>query len=143
MSDAIYLKAENRSKSAKAEEKALRTLHEMLEAGEKVSFYSVAKKSGLSRNFLYTNAKIRAAVTELRSDQDSPTPKDDLAKAGEFDSLLIYYENARQKKEIEQLKAKIMELEQKVRVLNKCLLALDDATPKQNEAAPEKIVVPF
>jgi hypothetical protein len=40
----------------------LNALDLLVEAEEKITFYGVAKKSGVSRNFLYTNPEARELV---------------------------------------------------------------------------------
>ena len=39
----------------------------LIETEEKITFYGVAKKSGVSRNFLYTNREARELIEKFRS----------------------------------------------------------------------------
>lgn len=56
-----------KAKSAKREAEVLAAINEMKEAGEKVTFYSVQKRTGASKSFLYKNETISKAIKESRS----------------------------------------------------------------------------
>lgn len=141
MDNAIYLTSNAKTKTVNTEKKVTAAISEMLEAGEKISFYSVSKKTGVSRNFLYNNSRIRNAITDLKAAADSHISID-LKKTKEIDATLLLLENLRQKDEIERLKAKIELLEKRVSVLDDCLMALGDNKSAKEETKSE-IFVPF
>ena len=54
-------------KSAKREAEVMSAIREMKAQGDTVNFYSVAKRTGASKSYLYTNEAIRAAIEEART----------------------------------------------------------------------------
>lgn len=61
-----------KEKTAEKEKLALDTIEEMRGTGQKVTFYSVAKSTGLSKTFLYNNEPVREMIEDVRS---QPTDK--------------------------------------------------------------------
>lgn len=142
MDNTIYLKNETRKRSAQAENKVMQAITEMIGAGEKISFYSVAKKTGVSRNFLYTNSKLRNAIEDLKARGKSGAAFD-ADKIKELDAVLLFFENERQKEEIAALKSKIEMLEKRVRLLDECLMALDKGKTSSLGYESDEISAPF
>ncbi len=64
-SDTIVALAKERKE--KREIQVLDEIKKMVSHNEKVSFYSVAKKTGASKSYLYNNDKIYNRITELRN----------------------------------------------------------------------------
>lgn len=56
------------NRSTNAKEKALRVIEEMKVRKEPVNFNSVHIQSGISKNYLYTNEEIKAAILKERSE---------------------------------------------------------------------------
>ena len=50
-------------------EKVDDAIRELAINGEKINFNTVAKRSGVSKNFLYSNEKIKQRIEELRNKQ--------------------------------------------------------------------------
>lgn len=56
-----------KAKSSKREAEVLAAIRSMISNGDAITFYSVAKRTGASRNFLYTNQTIRSLIEDARS----------------------------------------------------------------------------
>jgi hypothetical protein len=54
-------------RSQRAVERAQRAIRHLDKAGEAVSFQSVAREAGVSRQFLYGNAQLRGEIERLRA----------------------------------------------------------------------------
>ncbi len=67
-----------RSVQARHEETLKRATTALAQAGEPITFAAVARKAGVSTDFLYSTATLRARITELRqqpsTSKPSPTP---------------------------------------------------------------------
>jgi len=55
-----------KQKSKITEQKVLNTITQMVKDKKNISFYSVYKKAGVSKSFVYTNEKIRNLIEDLR-----------------------------------------------------------------------------
>lgn len=93
--DLAKQKAETRQKEI------LKEIDRMQKAGEKVTFYSVMKKTGAAKSYLYNNEAIRVKITQVREDQRVLSPRTEQSK----DTV------------IKLQKAKITELEKEIRTL--------------------------
>ena len=56
-----------RQRSQYTRAKAIQALHTLDDAGEPVTFESVAQKAGVSRSWLYTEPDVRAEIEQLRA----------------------------------------------------------------------------
>ena len=56
-----------KNKSAKRVAEVLAAIEEMQQSGEKITFYSVQKRTGASKSFLYGNETISKAIKENRT----------------------------------------------------------------------------
>jgi hypothetical protein len=55
-----------KAKTAEKERLALSAVQELAGSSHKVTFYSVAKQTGLSKTFLYSNESVRQAIERAR-----------------------------------------------------------------------------
>jgi hypothetical protein len=55
-----------KEKTAEKEKFALEAIDELKQSGEKITFYSVAKQTGLSKTFLYNNESVRQVIEDAR-----------------------------------------------------------------------------
>ena len=62
-----YLEASWRKRSDEAQAKALNAIKELQANGESVNFNTVHLKSGVSKNYLYTNETVRKEIESQRS----------------------------------------------------------------------------
>lgn len=62
-----YLEASWRKRSDEAQAKALNAIKELQANGEPVNFNTVHLKSGVSKNYLYTNETVRKEIESQRS----------------------------------------------------------------------------
>lgn len=53
--------------------RATEALQQMAKAGETITFTSVARRAGVSTDFLYNTPTLRSMITELRGGQPAPT----------------------------------------------------------------------
>lgn len=58
-----------KSKTNLAIEKVDATISELSINGEKINFNTISKRSGVSKNFLYSNEQIKQRIEELRNKQ--------------------------------------------------------------------------
>lgn len=86
-------------KSEEKKEYVLEVINSMLRNGEKITFYSVYKKAGVSKSYVYNNEEIRNRIELCREGSVSPEDVKDNK------DLLIDELN----KEIDLLKAKLKE----------------------------------
>ncbi len=97
----------------------------MREAGEKITFYSVQKRTGASKSFLYKNDAISSAVKESRSCAPGAA-----RSAGSKDAII-----AALRLKVKQLQSKVRELETERGESYKCkyekLLAENNALKEQ------------
>lgn len=68
------LTAAARRRTATAEQHAEKTIRRMLRNGEQITFRAVQRRSGLSLDFLYTNATIRSRIEAARDAQTARAP---------------------------------------------------------------------
>jgi hypothetical protein len=54
--------------------RATKALREMAKAGEPITFTSVARRAGVSTDFLYNTPSLRSRITELRGQRPAPSP---------------------------------------------------------------------
>lgn len=66
--DANGLRAAAAARTQSATERARRALVELHERGEAISFAAVAARANVSRQFLYTQAELRAQIERLRNE---------------------------------------------------------------------------
>ena len=55
-----------KEKTQEKERLALQAVEELVNEGQKVSFYSIAKQTGLSKTFLYNNDSVRQVIEGAR-----------------------------------------------------------------------------
>ena len=65
-----------KQKSEKRQKEVLNAIKKMKKAGEPVSFYSVQKKTGASKSYLYNNEAIASAIKEARTLKTEPISPD-------------------------------------------------------------------
>lgn len=88
-----------KQKSSNRQAEVLVAIKEMIKSGEKVTFYSVQKKTGASKSYLYNNEAISNAIKSVR---DGGTPRSDNSNAAIVAALRT--ENKKLKKELAELK---------------------------------------
>lgn len=91
--------SEVKRKAAERQSEILKSIKKMAAAKEKITFYSVAKRTGASKSYLYNNEAIAAMIRELRNDQKPE-------QSQESQSVLI----KALKRKIRQLESEIKEL---------------------------------
>lgn len=109
------------NRSTESKEKALRALADMKTRGEPVNFNSVHIKSGLSKNYLYTNEEVKAAILKERSEEQNrekiwhskyektSKSKDVIIATKDNYIAKLEAENRKLRKELNQLRAMIYE----------------------------------
>ncbi|MBL7247480.1 DUF6262 family protein [Heyndrickxia sporothermodurans] len=91
-----------KEKTEEKKQKVINTINEMIANGEKVTFYSVYQKAGVSKSFVYNNKEIREVIEQHR--------KLPIKKAQTKDAKDVI---------IESQKRKIRELEKEIKQLQK------------------------
>ena len=91
-----------KEKSEEKKQKVIDTINKMLENDEKISFYSVYQKAGVSKSFVYNNEEIREVIEHHRK---NPTKK---TQSKDAKDVII-----------ESQKRKIKELEKEIKALQK------------------------
>ena len=66
--------AARKALASKRKQDVLEAIEQMVQEGREITFYSVAKVTGASRNYLYTNDEIRSAIESTRH-QYEPKPQ--------------------------------------------------------------------
>ncbi len=92
--DVIVSLAKQKSKDRQAE--ILDEIGQMRKAGENISFYSVAKRTGASKSYLYRNELIASTIDKYRrihSDNRTEDSKDVIIKALQNKVLKLQEEN--------------------------------------------------
>lgn len=92
-----------KQKSKNRQEEILETIGQMRKAGENISFYSVAKKTGASKSYLYRNELIANTINKYRkihSDNRTEDSKDVLIKALQNKVLKLQEENKQLKEQL-------------------------------------------
>lgn len=90
-----------KSKSEETKNKVIEVVNEMLANGEKITFYSVYKKAGVSKSYVYNNEEIRLIIETYR--KSSVKKK----QGSEAKDVII----EAQKKKISELERKLKEFE--------------------------------
>ena len=93
------IKEHAKQKSSNRQAEVLAAIKDMVKAGEKVTFYSVQKKTGASKSYLYNNEAISNAIKGVR---DGATPRSDNSNAAIVAALRT--ENKKLQKELAELK---------------------------------------
>lgn len=91
-----------KEKSEEKKQKVIDTINKMIENEEKITFYSVYQKAGVSKSFVYNNEEIRDVIEHHRK---NPTKK---VQSKDAKDVII-----------ESQKRKIKELEKEVKALQK------------------------
>lgn len=106
----------NKKTSEEKVTKAVKTIHKMLEAGEKVTIPKLMSKTGLSRGFFYKNLTVRKAVDRALEQQagmvDSKRYIGDMAMRSRIELL---------EQQVRELRLENEELAKKNRKLEKAL----------------------
>ena len=89
--------------------RATAALQQMARAGESITFVAVARRAGVSTDFLYNTPTLRSKITELRGGHSAPTapppPKpDDASSTSAIRALSTQLKNQRRRHR-EQLEA--------------------------------------
>lgn len=71
-----------RGKREAATSRAERAIRELATTGQQINFRSVARAGGVSLDFLYANADLRARIETLRKQQDTPQTDPPLTPPG-------------------------------------------------------------
>lgn len=70
MSDkTLKIRSMAKEKSAKRQQEVIKAIKLMKKNGEKISFYSVQKRTGASKSYLYTNEEISKLIQEAREEE--------------------------------------------------------------------------
>lgn len=70
MSDkTLKIRSMAKEKSAKRQQEVISAIKLMKKNGEKISFYSVQKRTGASKSYLYTNEEISKLIQEAREEE--------------------------------------------------------------------------
>lgn len=119
--NAKHLEGSWKNRSLVAKEKALRAIADLKLRKEPVNFNSVHVESGLSKNYLYTNAEIKEAIIRERGEEQvknkawhekydkTSKSKDVIIKTKDKYIEKLEAENTQLRKEINQLRAMIYE----------------------------------
>ena len=91
-----------KEKSDEKKQKVIDTINKMIESGEKITFYSVYQKAGVSKSFVYNNKVIREVIEQHRK---NPTKR---SQSKDAKDVII-----------ESQKRRIKELEKEINVLEK------------------------
>lgn len=67
-------------------QRATRALHEMAKTGEMITFAAVARRAGVSTDFLYNNPALRSRITDLRTAPQKGTTPTSTSPVGEIAS---------------------------------------------------------
>lgn len=110
---------ENRTKQAK--EKALKAIDELKREKEPINFNSVHQRSGVSKNYLYTNDELKAVITQNRAEEQATAQawhskydrtsktKDVIIETKDKYIAKLETENQQLRKELNQLRTMIYE----------------------------------
>lgn len=116
-----YLEKSWQKRSAEAQERVLNTIKEMQANKEPVNFNTVHKKSGASKNYLYSNETIRKEIEARRSQETAiagawhkkydrtSKSKDVLIEAKDKRIAKLEEENVRLRKELDNLRRLLYE----------------------------------
>ena len=116
-----YLESSWNERSIIAKEKALKAVEQLKAQKKPVNFSSVHKSSGVSKHFLYENEEVKAVIETERSQEEAgksawhskydktSKSKDVIIKTKEKYIVKLETENAKLRKEINQLRAMIYE----------------------------------
>ena len=61
----------NKQRTQDTHDKVLKTLNEMLKNNENITYYSVAKKTGVSRSFLYKDEEIKTFIDKYKTSKST------------------------------------------------------------------------
>ena len=116
-----HLESSWSERSCMAKEKALKAVAQLKVQKEQVNFSSVHKSSGVSKHFLYENEEVKSVIEAARSQDEvrksawhskydkTSKSKDVIIKTKEKYIVKLETENAKLRKEINQLRAMIYE----------------------------------
>ena len=116
-----HLEAGWKKRSAGAREKVLKAVEEIKKSGGSVNFNNVHVKSGVSKNYMYTNEEIRSLITAERDKEQAKTEayhkkydktsrsKDVVIESKDKYIAKLQSENESLRREINQLRAIIYE----------------------------------
>lgn len=108
------LAAAARRKHQSALERARAALVAMHDAGAEVTFQSVAVHAGVSRQWLYKNAELRAEVEKLRARQNGPWPVPAAQRTSDASlrqrNVMLLEENKRLRRENGEVKQELAKL---------------------------------
>lgn len=90
-----------KEKTKEKQQKVIETINEMIENGEKITFYSVYQKAGVYKSFVYNNEDLRKVIEQHRQIPTKKTQSKD-AKDVIIDS---------QKQKIKELEKQIKQLQ--------------------------------
>jgi hypothetical protein len=82
------LKAAAQRKSEGKVKEAEAAIRRLVKRGEPVTFQAVQREAGVSQNFLYTNASLRARIEHQRS-RHRPAARPDLAAADSDNNIVM------------------------------------------------------
>lgn len=112
-----------KEKSTKREREVIDAVKAMQADGDTVTFYSVAKRTGASKSYLYSNESIRKAIEDARSGEVSKYTSSKVIIDGlKRENRALLAENERLRSlDAAKLEAEVAELKQKVKDLEKQL----------------------
>lgn len=93
------IKEHAKKKASTRQAEVLDAIKEMNKSGEKVTFYSVQKKTGASKSYLYNNEVISSAIKGIRNGSTTRTENSNIAIIA-----ALRAENKKLKKELDELK---------------------------------------
>lgn len=70
----------NKQRTQDTHYKVLKTLNEMLKNNENITYYSVAKKTGVSRSFLYKDEEIKTFIDKYKTSKSTKKIQSQYAK---------------------------------------------------------------
>lgn len=77
-----------KEKTAEKEKLAIDAIEDLKKDGRKITFYSVAKETGLSKTFLYNNESVRQEIEESRETVPSSDKTAKMGSSLDADQLL-------------------------------------------------------
>lgn len=99
----------SKNKTVETQQKAINAINEMKKNGEKITYYSVRQKTGISKSFLYNNEEVSALIRENVEEERSKITSPE------------HEEYLKLKKENKSLKKRIEELEEELEACQKLL----------------------
>lgn len=127
MGDIFDAKMISKTKTQNTLNKVLSAIADMDRQGEKITFYAVAKRAGVSKAFLYQNVKARSTIEALRKKSEQSTGESKHYNYSDYeylDAVTLKYENMKLKDRIFELESSNEALQAENLTLKKALSLL-------------------